>query len=434
MSEAPAHATLRENYANLLEKYKAIVEEKDNITKKSKLSLENHLRKEMDFRERLGVLKSQIDNPNDEEAEADIRMSTIRSLHKAIQASIGQIQGKTQQILKDQERDLLRAFRARLADVTEELNKERKKTESGSVEWVSRCRKLTEELEWLRELTERLTNVNKKYDLESKTCRRQLKTQEEDREFLIKQLVAVKKENARLRFSTEAKAIGPGMSSHMTFTSPGRAGLKLPSDLQRASPKLPSDLQLTSSESKRSPGLSSPLGSISLNCTGSLEKEERKDERGPARLFPDPTKGLPLTQLGEARYNEVISKLKKSLAQEQHRHRMILQALEADNLELHNPLADDLQKLFVRCIEDVKQDIGGRGARNRGGRTGRVRSALRTTPRVDPSALDLKDLTGADRINVMEWFFSQDVVIKLAFDEMFPASKLSTNTTGEADS
>ena len=33
------------------------------------------------------------------------------------------------------------------------------------------------------------------------SCKKNLKTQEEDREFLIKQLVSVKKENARLRYS-----------------------------------------------------------------------------------------------------------------------------------------------------------------------------------------------------------------------------------------
>ena len=84
-------------------------------------------------------------------------------MHGEIQDTIGMIQNKTSQILQDQERDLIRAFRARLADVTDELEKERKKNESGSVEWVQRCRKLTEELEWLRDLTDKLTAENKNY-------------------------------------------------------------------------------------------------------------------------------------------------------------------------------------------------------------------------------------------------------------------------------
>jgi hypothetical protein len=75
-------------------------------------------------------------------------MKTIRVLHASVQNTLGAIQNKTSQILQDQERDLLRSFKTRLMEVSEELEKERKKNESGSVEWVARCRKLTEELDW----------------------------------------------------------------------------------------------------------------------------------------------------------------------------------------------------------------------------------------------------------------------------------------------
>lgn len=54
-------------------------------------------------------------------------MNGLRSMHGNIQDTIGAIQSKTARILQDQERDLIRAFRARLADVTVELENERKK-------------------------------------------------------------------------------------------------------------------------------------------------------------------------------------------------------------------------------------------------------------------------------------------------------------------
>jgi len=44
-----------------------------------------------------------------------------------------------------------------------------------------------------------INRENKLLTKESKAAKRQLKTQEEDREFLLKQLVSLKKENARLR-------------------------------------------------------------------------------------------------------------------------------------------------------------------------------------------------------------------------------------------
>src|SRR5262249_50602063 len=131
--------------------------------------------------------------------------------------------------------------------------------ESGSIEWVKRCRHLTEERDWLKSVPHALalfslfllltsalsaaplpaagsnwTRPRWRARPSAKRCRsalshlsppvlpprlisfsspplvsqarrlqRQLKTQEEDREFLIKQLVAVKKENAKLRHPLE---------------------------------------------------------------------------------------------------------------------------------------------------------------------------------------------------------------------------------------
>lgn len=132
-------------------------------------------------------------------------MKSLRVLHASVQQTIGDIQAKTSRILQDQERDLLRSFRARLLEVSGELERERKKNESGSVEWVARCRKLTEELEWVRALTESLATENKSLLRENRRATRAAATQDADRAFLIRQLTEVKKENARLRYLVEAQ-------------------------------------------------------------------------------------------------------------------------------------------------------------------------------------------------------------------------------------
>lgn len=131
------------------------------------------------------------------------QMHSVRHLHSSVQSTLGSIQTKTSGILIAQERDLLRSFRDRLASISEELEIERKKNESGSAEWVNRCRKLTAELDFVRELTESLSTENKTLLSENRRAARLASTQESDRSFLIKQLVAVKKENARLRFMVE---------------------------------------------------------------------------------------------------------------------------------------------------------------------------------------------------------------------------------------
>lgn len=175
---------LQQLYEEVSEKFKRLSNEKDELQLLASQRQEAFLRTEQRYQEDLRLLEVRLAKMGLEEKS---RMEPLRSLHGNIQDTINSIQNKTARVLQDQERDLIRAFRARLADVTVELENERKKNESGSAEWVARCRKLTEELEWLRDLTDKLTSENKSVLKDNRRFKRQMKTQEEDREFLIRQ-------------------------------------------------------------------------------------------------------------------------------------------------------------------------------------------------------------------------------------------------------
>jgi hypothetical protein len=56
------------------------------------------------------------------------------------------VQERTARILQDQERDLLRAFRARLFDVQTELEKEKSKKDDGAGAWIEKSRQLESEV------------------------------------------------------------------------------------------------------------------------------------------------------------------------------------------------------------------------------------------------------------------------------------------------
>ena len=141
--------------------------------------------------------------------------------------------------LSEQERDLLRAFRARLFDVQTELEKEKSKADDGASIWIEKNRQLEKDLDWAKEMADRLERVNQALGKENKRLKSQFSSQvrertplvftfwylhdcalpvraspclpvcsslqEDDREFLIRQLVAVKKDNARLRSDLQDK-------------------------------------------------------------------------------------------------------------------------------------------------------------------------------------------------------------------------------------
>lgn len=386
-------SNLQELYTDLLERFQAQSEEKEEITRTAKHRQEAHLRKELRYREQLNLLEERVKTIGPTDGKGEVEINQIREMHTDIQNKISQIQGKTSKILQDQERDLIRAFRARLADVTEELDKERKKNESGSVEWVQRCRKLTEELEWLRDLTEKLTAENKNFLKENRRFKRQLKTQEEDREFLIKQLVAVKKENARLRYSFEEAGLSPGdlaSSSGATDTYSGDGRFSVNSNKE-----------------------------TNFAQTGSAKVMEAKESENVVdRLFP--SKAGPLNDGQKQRYENMISKIKRQLEAEKEKLRMVQTAYTKEVGE-----RTALQNLLKKCIEDVRQDIAQRNAKRRQQvqkGAGRVaRGALGPPkPAFDPRDIPLEDFSPADRINLMEWLLSQDQVMYMLYDKMFP--------------
>jgi hypothetical protein len=383
------YSNLQELYTDLLEQYRKAVEEKEEISATAQRRQETYLRKEQKYKEQLGSLEERINNINVDDPKGDIRMDYIRTMHTEIQSTIGLIQGKTSQILQDQERDLIRAFRARLADVTDELEKERKKNESGSVEWVQRCRKLTEELEWLRDLTDKLTAENKNYLKENRRFKRQLKTQEEDREFLIKQLVCVKKENARLRYSFEQSHMGGAKAMEEDPGTPSRRRLNSSNGFNKTSPQ--------------------PMGGMGSR-PGSADGQ-----------FPPASPSGLGNSNGDDRYRALLLKARKRNEDLENKIRGMKTMYTAEVGQ-----RTELQNFLKKCIDDVKQDIAQRTkkrqamSRRGGSRLAQRGNGVPNKPPMDPRDIPLSDFTSTDRINVMEWLLSQDAVMFMLYDKMFP--------------
>lgn len=55
----------------------------------------------------------------------------------------------------EQEKDLLRAFRARLFDIQSDLEKERSKRDEGAAMWIEKNRQLEKEIDWIKEMADR---------------------------------------------------------------------------------------------------------------------------------------------------------------------------------------------------------------------------------------------------------------------------------------
>ena len=160
---------------------------------------ESYVRRERGYKEQIEELKRQlarsqsraVDSPEATPAEA--KFESIHELHSKLLSSIDCVQANTSKILQEQERDLLRAFRARLFDIQSELEAEKRKQSQGASVWIEKNKQLEKDLNWAREMADRLEQVNQSLQKETSKLKSQFKSQEDDREFLIRQLVAVKK-------------------------------------------------------------------------------------------------------------------------------------------------------------------------------------------------------------------------------------------------
>lgn len=183
----------------------------DPAAMRSKLALleEDLKRRQADYilRERAHLakieeLQEEVGNYRSAKAgwmQQDVKSSRLRDYQEQILHNVELVQERTGKILQEQERDLLRAFRARLFDIQTELDRERNKKDKGADEWAERGRQLEAELEWSKEVSDKLERINQGLAAENSRLKSEQKSHEEDRAFLIAQLVNIKKENAKFR-------------------------------------------------------------------------------------------------------------------------------------------------------------------------------------------------------------------------------------------
>jgi len=325
---------------------------------------ESYIRRERAYKTRVEELEEELHKMKAGKSswmQGDSQMQTVRAMHTQILNNVGQVQDRTARILQEQERDLLRAFRARLFDVQTELEKEKNKTDDGASAWIEKSRQLEAEVDWAKEMADRLDRVNQALAKENSRLKTQFKTQEDDREFLIRQLVAMKKDNARLRQEYEkAKS-----SSSLLKPEGGEEDFGGSS----SNPSLP-----------RVPSASGGVTHHSSHSHGGPNQQE-----------------------ADNRYKEIIKRLKRLLEVERRNLRQV-----------RTQFANDLQhrtelELFLKqCIEDVRHEIAANREQAMGG----------SEPSVDNVSMD--DFSPQDRERVMELLLSQERVISLLYSKTFP--------------
>ncbi|ETM53013.1 hypothetical protein L914_03472 [Phytophthora nicotianae] len=312
-------------------------EQKDIVTQMNEelaRRQESYVRRERQYKVRINELEALLSDSRakkSKENTLDASMDRVRAMHRSILDSVDQVQDRTSKILQGkyvmlaQEKDLLRAFRARLYSVQEELESEKNKTDDGASAWIEKSKQLETEVEWTKELADRLDRLNQSLTRENQRLKTQFSTQENDREFLVKQLVTVKKDNVSLRTELEA--------------------LRQQLDQLRESGQQQQQHHHSHSQSL-----------FATASTSSLPKVHYRDSATSLALAQRPnTAGvgtLAMASDSDNRYKEIIKRLKRLLEVER---RNLQQVRTAYKLELQNHT--ELEMILKECVQDIRGDI-----------------------------------------------------------------------------
>jgi len=307
----------------------------------------------------------------------------IENMHKSVVAGLERIQNNTAKILQDQERDLMRAFRARLQEVSKDLEAQRsRKGEQGS-ELQARHRRVVAELHEAQELAQTFDRKNQQLQADNTKLVERLRTRDDDRQALLRELVMSRKEAARLKAQSKEGASGPGSAP----TS---------GEQQRAS------RDVESHQSTR-PGFSQKA----IDQARLQQTQNKQYER-------------------EVRYRDAVQRLKRMVEAERKTCRSLRQQ-QAEMLQART----ELEVLLRQCLDDVKAEIMRHRLENE-----RKEGPGLPSPGQPITTMSVHELSAQDRERVLELLLSQQRVVQLLYSKALPqhpgAALLEDSSAGPA--
>lgn len=327
-----------------------------------KYRLAHFVKRETQTKNKIDALERRLNDGVDHD-EHEQRMNVIENMHKSVVNGLQSIQAGTAKILQDQEKDLMRAFRARLQEVSKELEANRKGKGDAGTELQMRHRRVVAELHEAQELAQTFDKKNEQLKADNQKLLEKLRTREDDRQCLLRELVLAKKENARLK--AQLKDSGAGVGASTGEQEKGRA---------------------TSGDKSQK-----PFTQKQIEQARAQETHNKQYER-------------------EVKYRDAITRLKRMVEGERKGSRSLKQQ-QADMMQQRT----EIEVLLRQCLDDVKAEIMRHRLEYE-----RKEAPGAPGPGVPITAMSVHELTTQDRERVLELLLSQQRVVQLLYSKTFP--------------
>lgn len=261
----------------------------------------------------------------------------------------------------------MRAFRARLQEVSKDLEAQRSRKGEHSTELQARHRRVVAELHEAQELAQTFDRKNQQLQAENAKLLEKLRTREDDRQALLRELVLARKECARLKAQTKDMQPVSAGTGDQEQTKGDRQEDKRPTFTQK---------QIDQAKLQQS--------------------QNRAYER-------------------EVKYRDAVTRLKRMVETEKRASRA-LRHQQAEMLQQRT----ELEVLLKQCLDDVKAEI----IRHRLEHERKDGPGL-PAPGQPASTMSVHELSAQDRERVLELLLSQQRVVQLLYSKTMPTRPLS---------
>jgi len=337
-----------------------------NLEDQFKYRLAHFVKRETQTKNKIESLERRLNDGVDQDEHVQ-RMAVIETMHKSVVKGLQSIQSNTAKILQDQEKDLMRAFRARLQEVSKDLEATRKGKGDAGTELQMRHRRVVAELHEAQELAQTFDKKNEQLKADNQKLLEKLRTREDDRQCLLRELVLSKKENARLKAQVKDSN---GSSVNISLSGPAGGG---------ASATVPGDKGHKQMSQKQ------------IEQARSQTQHNKQYER-------------------EVKYRDAITALKRMVENERRSIRGLKQQ-QADMMQQRT----EIEVLLRQCLDDVKAEIMRHRLEHESMKdSGMPRNGMPIT------AMSVHELTTQDRERVLELLLSQQRVVQLLYSKTFP--------------
>jgi len=337
-------------------------EKNKNLEDQFKYRIAHFVKRETQTKNKIESLERRLNDGTDHDEHVQ-RMAVIGDMHKSVVAGLECIQNNTAKILQDQEKDLMRAFRARLQEVSKDLEEQRSRKGEHSTELQARHRRVVAELHEAQELAQTFDKKNQQLASDYQKLLEKLRTREDDRQCLLRELVLSRKENARLKAQAKDGGGSGGNDS---------GGEQAPREASRTSTQR-------------------AFSTKQIEQARLQQTHNRQYER-------------------EVRYRDAVTRLKRMVEAE----RKTIRSLKQQQAEMLQHRTE-IEILLRQCLDDVKAEIMRHRLEHE-----QKDSPSPPAPGVPISAMSVHELSAQDRERVLELLLSQQRVVQLLYSKTFP--------------